>query len=425
MKVQVETLSPIERKLSIEVEPAVVASELDRAYKALAKQVKVPGFRPGKAPRRILEQRFRRQIEDEVAERVIQRAWLEAVEQEKVPAVGSPSVIPGKLPHDGTAYTFEARVEVKPDVEAKDYEGLSLKKLDTEVKDSEVEERLEQLRQSRSTVEDVTDRDVAQKGDLAKVDYEATVDGEPFPGSNRKDATVSIEEGGVAEGNFPQLEGLKVGETREFDAEFPADFGLESVAGKTAHFKVTLNSLKVRKLPELDDALAKDTGLAETAEELRKKVREDLERARTSENEAAAREDLFKALIDKNPFQVPRSLVDRAIDMMLEGALRNMSSSGIDVRQLNLDFNSLRGELRPRAEQEVRGTLILEAIAKQEKIEATDADVDARIASMATEAGMDPEKLKSTVTPDQRESLTLRLREEKAIEFVKGRANYG
>lgn len=424
MKVQVETLSPIERKLSIEVEPAVVASELDRAYKALAKQVKVPGFRPGKAPRRILEQRYRRQIEDEVTERVIQRAWLEAVEQEKVPAVGSPSVMPGKLPQDGSPYTFEARVEVKPDVVAKDYEGLALKKVDLEVKDSEVEERLEQLRQSRSTVEDVTDREVAQKGDLATVDYEATVDGAPFPGSNRTDATVSIEEGGVAEGNFPQLEGLRIGETREFDAAFAEDFGLEAVAGKTAHFKATLKGVKARKLPELDDAFAKETGLAETAEELRKKVREDLERTRKAENESSSREELFTALIEKNPFQVPRSLVDRAIDMMLEGALRNMSRTGIDIRQLNLDFSSLRGELRPRAEQEVRGTLLLEAIAKQEQLEATDADVDARVESIAQESGMEPAQLKATVTSDQRESLTLRLREEKAIEFVKARANY-
>ena len=423
MKVSVETLSPIERKLSIEVEPARVEAELDRAYKTLARQVKVPGFRQGKAPRRILEQRFRRQIEDEVTEKVIQRAFIDAVDQEKVPAVGSPSVIPGKLPAAGQPYTFEARVEVKPDVEAKDYLELPLEKQDVAVGDDKVEAQLSQLRDSRTTLEAV-ERDVAQLGDVATVDYVATVDGNPFPGSDRKDATVGVEAGEAAEGRFAALEGVKIGDTKGFDYVFPADFGLEAVAGKTAHFEVTLKGLKARVAPELDDAFAKETGIAETAGELRTKIREDLERARKSEVEVAERDAVFKGLIEKNAFQVPRSLVDRAVDMMLDGALRNMSRSGIDVRQLNLDFSSLRVELRPRAEQEVRGTLLLEAIAKQEKIEVPEAEVDAKLVSMATESGLDPEVFKGQVTPDQRESLTLRLREEKTIEFVKSRAKY-
>ncbi len=424
MKVSVETLSPIERKLSIEVEPARIEAELDRAYKALARQVKVPGFRQGKVPRRILEQRFRRQIEDEVTEKVIQRAWIDAVEQEKVPAVGSPSVMPGKLPAAGQPYSFEARVEVKPEVVAKDYLELPLTRQETTVGDDKVEAQLSQLLDSRTTLEAVSDRDVAQLGDVATVDYQATVDGKPFPGSDRTDATVGVEAGEVAEGRFAALEGVKLGASTEFDYTFPADFGLEAVAGKTAHFNVTLKGLKARRTPALDDAFAKETGLAETAEGLRTKVREDLERARKSEVEIAARDDIFKALIEKNAFQVPRSMIDRAVDMMLEGALRNMSRSGIDVRQLNLDFSSLRSELRPRAEQEVRGTLLLEAIALQEKVEVPEAEVDAKLESMATEAGLDPKVFKGRVTPDQRESLTLRLREEKTIEFVRSRAKY-
>ena len=423
MKVSVETLSPIERKLSIEVEPARVAKELDRAYAVLSKQVKVPGFRPGKVPRRILEQRYKRQVEDEVVERVIQQAYVDAVEQEKVPAVGNPQVVPGKLVASGP-YTFEARVEVKPEVQAKDYQELPLPKADTEVTDAQVETQLTQLRESRSTVEPVEGRDVAQAGDLATVDYAATIDGQPFPGSDRTGVDVSVEVGELVDSKIAALEGVKVGAVKELDYAFPADYGLEAVAGKTAHFKVTLQGLKARQVPALDDAFAKETGLAETAEALRTRMRSELERSRKSEIEVAERDALFKALIERNPFQVPRSLVDRAVDMMLDGALRNMSRSGFDLRQLKLDFNSLRAELRPRAEQEVRGTLVLEAIANQEKVEAGEADVDARIEQMATESGLDPAQLKRTVTPEQRESLTLRLREEKTIEFVKARAKY-
>ena len=423
MKVSVETLSPIERKLSIEVEPARVSKELDRAYAVLSKQVKIPGFRPGKVPRRILEQRFKRQVEDEVVERVIQQAYVDAVEQEKVPAVGSPQVVPGKLVASAP-YTFEARVEVKPEIEAKDYQELPLPKADTAVSDEQVETQLTQLRESRSTVEPVEGRDVAQARDLATVDYAATIDGQAFPGSERTDLDVSVEVGELVDSKIAALEGLKVGEVKELDYAFPADYGLEAVAGKTAHFRITLKGLKARKVPALDDAFAKETGLAETAEALRTRMRTELERSKKNEVEVAERDALFKALIERNPFQVPRSLVDRAVDMMLDGALRNMSRSGFDLRQLNLDFNSLRAELRPRAEQEVRGTLVLEAIAKQEKVEAGEADVEARLVQMATEAGLDPAQLTRTVTPEQRESLTLRLREEKTIELVKASAKY-
>ncbi|MCI0569660.1 MAG: trigger factor [Myxococcaceae bacterium] len=424
MKVNVEELSSIERKLSIEVEQSRVAEELDRAYAALGRQVKIPGFRPGKVPRRILEARFREQIEDEVAGRVIQSAYLEAVREKNVDVVSQPQVMPGKLVPQAP-FTFEARVEVKPTLDPKDYDGLPLPKRDVTVDDAKVAEQLEQMRQRFANVEPVQGRDTATTEDLVTIDFDATVDGKPFPGSQREGVVVEVAPGELVESRIAALEGAKVGDTRELDYAFPPDYQVEEVKGRTAHFKITVRDLKRRVEPELNDDFAKDTGIAQGLEELRGKVRADLERAAKSEAEVGERDALFKALIERNPFEVPRAMVERAVDMMLEGALRNMMRSGIDVRRLNLDFGALRGELKPRAEQEVRGTLLLEAIALKEKIQASDVDVDARIESMAQEAGPQGAAVRRNFgNPDQRESLALRLREEKTVEFLKSRAKY-
>jgi trigger factor len=425
MKVQVEELSPVEKKLSIEVENARVAEELTRAYSALGKQVKLPGFRQGKVPRRILEQRFREQVEDEVIQRVVQNAWLEAVRQHNVEAVAPPQVTNNSgLKADGP-FSFEARVEVKPKVEAKDYQGLPLTRPDTQVTDKDVEDRLEQVRQSMARLEPVEGRDVAQLGDFATVDYVATVDGKEFPGSKAEGVTVEITAGELVESNVAALEGAKVGEAKEIDYTFPADYRVEDVKGKTARFKFDVKALKKKVVPELNDDFAKETGEAQTLEELRGKVRTDLETGKRTSAQGAERAAILKALIERNAFDVPKSMVERTIDNMLENRLRAMARMGMDPRQLNLDFNRLREDLREEATQEVKGALLIEAIAQKENIQATDEDVEKKIEELAKEANQAVAVVRKYFKgPQERQGLSLRLREEKTIEFLKGQAKY-
>lgn len=425
MKVNVEEISPIEKKLSIEVEPARVSAELDRAYAALGRQVKVPGFRPGKIPRRILEQRFRAQIEDEVIGRVMQSAYVEAVRTHDVPVVGQPQVVNAPKIQPEAPFTFEARVEVKPKLEPKDYTELPLTKQDTSVTDARVDEQIEQMRQSMSHLEPVEGRDVAQRGDMVTIDYTATIDGNDFPGNKAEGITVEVAPGELVESNIAALEGVKVGEKKELDYAFPSDYRQEEVQGKTAHFVITVHGLKQKVVPALDDAFAKEIARADSVDALKAKVREDLERAEKNKAEQADREAVFNALIERNPFDAPNAMIERAIDAMLEGALRQMARSGFDPRQLGLDFGSLREEMRPRAVQEVKGTLLLEAIAEKEKVEVSPADMDAKIEELASTGGPQANQIRQLFRqPEQRESLGLRLREEKTIEFLKGRAKY-
>ena len=425
MKVQVEELSPIEKKLSIEVDAARVAEEFNRAYSALAKQVREPGFRQGKVPRRILERKYGQNIGSEVMQRVVQSAWLEAVRDHKVEAVAPPQVTQTSGIKADAPFNFEARVEVKPRVDAKEFEGLELKRSDAQVGDADVDERLEQMRQNLARLDPIEDRDTAQAGDFATVDYEATVEGKAFAGSKAEGVTVELAPGELVESNVAALEGAKVGETREVDYTFPADYRVEDVKGKAAHFKFHVKGLKKKVIPEFNDDFAKETGAAQTLEELRTKTRTDLEQGKKNRALGEERAALIGALIEKNPFEVPRAMVERTIDQMLETRLRTMQRMGMDPRQLNLDFARLREELREEALREVKGALLFEAIALSQGIQTSDEDLERKIAELAQEANQSVDVVRKYFKgPDERQGLSLRLREEKTIEFLKGRAKY-
>ena len=422
MKVQVEEVSPIERNLTIEVEPEKVEEELARAYVQLGRQVKVAGFRSGKIPRRILEQRYRQDVETDVVRRVVERAYFAAIDEHKVDAVGQPQVTPTPL-KAGVPYSFQARVEVKPKLDPKSYKDLALKPVDATVDEAKVAERLESMRNRMGELKPVEGRDVAQAKDFAIVDYDGTRDGQPFAGGKAENITVEVAPGELVESNIGVLEGVKVGESKELDYTFPADYQVEELRGQTAHFKVLLKSLKIQVTPELNDDFAKEVGGGNTLEELRQKVRTDLEASAKLQAQQEEREGLLNQLIEKNAFEVPKAMVERAVDYMLEGALRNIARSGIDPRQLGLDFNRLRGEMRERAVREVKGSLLLEAIAQKENVEATDADVDARIETMATENKQAGAQVRKQFRDaDERRGLSLRLREEKTIELLKASA---
>ena len=354
MKVQVEELSPVERKLSIEVPPEQVQAELGRAYAQLGRSVRLPGFRPGKVPRRILEQRFKGEVEDDVTRRLVERAYLSAISEHHVDAVGAPQLTPVRLDQE-KPFAFEARVEVRPKVDPKDYRGLPFKHVAVAVTDAQVDERLEAMRQRVARLEPVEGRTVAETGDFAIVDYTGTIDGQPFPGSAAEDVTVEVAAGDLMRGNVPELAGMVVGQKRELDHAFAADDPEEARAGKTAHFSFTLKGLKRQLVPPLDDDFAKEVGGGETLAELRSKVRGDLETAARNGAAQDERDQLVKGLVERNPFDLPKAMIERGLDAMLDGALRMMARQGLDPSRLNLDFSSLRDEMRPKAGRRCAG----------------------------------------------------------------------
>jgi len=426
MKIEVETLSPVERKVTIEVDPDRVAKELERAYVALARRVRLPGFRPGKAPRNVLERHYKTEVESEVLDRVVQETFAEAARVESLAPVAPPHVQVTDGVAEGQPLRYSARVEVKVRFEPKGYRGLAIEKRKAEVGEDLIAAELTKLQDHVSRLVPVEDRLDAREGDWAVIDHEGTVDGQPFEGSKAEGVTVKVAQGPISEGNMPQVIGKQLGDVVEFDEALPGDHRVEALRGKTAHMKVTLKALRTRQAPALDDAFAKEVGLegVETLDALKARMRADLERREQRRVENEHRDGLLKAALKENSFEVPPALIERAIDAMIEGAAQRFARSGIDLQELQLDFARMRGELRDQALEQVRGALLLEAIADHEKVEVTDEDLQRELVKLAEELGAPLAALQQQMRgTDARQALKNRVREEKVLAIMAGTAS--
>jgi len=424
MKIQVEKLSPVEKKVMIEIDPERVAKEIDRAYASLGRRVKLRGFRPGKAPRAVLERNFKEQVENEVVDRLVNESFQEAVREQDIDAVAPPHVQvaePGL--GAGRPFSYSARVEVKPVIEPKDYRGLEVTRKPAEVTDAMVEAEIARLRESFSQLVPVEGRFDAQKGDWAVIDYDGTMAGKPFEGGKAEGAVVQVKDGNFFAGELAALEGRKLGEAFELDQVFPADFHDESLRNRPVHFQVTLKALKEKKVPALDDAFAKEVGIEgiETVAALAARIRSDLEKREKRRADQELHDLLVKAALAKNDFEVPPVMVERAIDVMMEATEKRFARQGVDLRQMGLDMARIRADLREHALLQVKGALLLEAIAEAEKIEVTGDDEKAEIAKRAEEMRVPVAKLQ--VKGEARASLRQRIREDKAVALLASHAN--
>jgi trigger factor len=425
MKIEVESVSPVERKVTIEVDPDRVARELERAYIGLGRRVKLRGFRPGKAPRKVLERHFRSEVEGEVAEKIVKDTFAEAVRVESIDVVAPPHVSISDGVADGKPLRYTARVEVKPKLSPKDYRGLTVTRKPPSVTDDDVAAEITKIQEAMAQLVPVEGRFDAQEGDWAVVDHEGTIDGKPFEGSKAEGVTVRVGPGEVQSGNLDALKGKKLGETVEIEEPFAADHRVEALRGKVAKMVVTLKQLKMRQLPSVDDALAKTVGIegVETMDALRARIRADLQKREERRAENELRDALVKEALAKNEFEVPPALVERAIDAMIEGAAERFARQGLDIQNMGLDAARLRADLREQALLQVRGRLLLEAIAETEKVEASDEDLQAEIAKLAGESGMPLAKLQQQLRGGEaREALKHKIREDKALAVLSSAA---
>ncbi len=274
-------------------------------------------------------------------------------------------------------------------------------------------------------------RDVVELGDYASGDYEGFIDGAPLRGAKREGVLLEVVPGSMLENKAEALLGAKIGETREIGVTFPNDYAVEELRGKEARFQVAVKGLKKREVPALDDAFVQDLGPSlgankeKTVAELRARLRSEMETAKKERAEGEQREKLLEALVAKNPIEAPPALVERNVDAMLQGMLEGFMRRGMDPRQLGLNFDRMRDELRQRALLEVKGYLLLEAIAEKEKLEASEDDLNKHFEKMAAELKQPVEKVKTAFRrEDSLDSLKARLRQDKALAFLLGKANF-
>jgi len=420
MKAELQEISPIECRFSVEIEAEKVKEVLDRAYSALSKKVSIPGFRAGKVPRRILEQRFRAQVEADAVRDLEWQGYMEALRTHKVDVVGSPHWVHGDFNPQGP-YSFVARVDLRPKPKLEAYKALPLAVVEPSVSDEDIEKQLENMLQARARYEETKERDEVRLGDRVLVDVVATVGGKSFPGGDAKGASVEVTQGTLHAGHMPQLEAAKLNETCEFSHVFGEDAPEASMHGKTAQFQVTVKAIYEKHVPKLDDAFAASLNWkAKTVEELRAQMRQGMEKAERRRLAAEFRTQAIGQLMEKNPLEVPNSMVERGIDWMLEGALRSIAQTGVDPRNLQLDWSSLREEMRPKAEVEVKGQLLLAAVAEAEKLEVSEADLEAKFAEIAQDSGAELSQVKKQLSEaSHKEALAQSILEEKALEFLK------
>jgi trigger factor len=424
MQVQIEDISPVEKKLAVEIPWENVREKLETAYRELGKGVELRGFRKGKVPRSVLERMFGRQVQLEVAKALVQESFLKAAEDHKIEPVAEPVVEDARI-KSGEAFRYSARIEIRSHVELKEYLGLAVTRRPAQVTDPEVEQALEHKRQRQTEyrVIDRQARDRTAASDVVLISLKGKVGDFPI---DRPEMTVDLghTDHEPLPGLAARLQGLPIEtEGLELQFEIPADVPQKELAGKSATLKVTIKEAREKVVPTLDDEFAKDTGEADTLAELKDKIREGLVKEAEERIARDVKDELLKELVKKNPLPVAPALIERSIDGQLERARMSLAMQGIDVEKAGVDLQGMRENVRESAADEVRGQLLLEAIADKEEIAVAEADVDARVAELAALRDKPAHKMKAELDRDGRlESLRFRLRQEKALDLVLSRA---
>jgi trigger factor len=417
MNVQIEDVSSIKKKLSFEVAAEQVDAEIRKTYQKIAKTAKVKGFRPGKIPQAVLEKYYAPQMEEQVLGRLINDSYFKALVEHRISAVSDPEIVESSPLEKGKAFSYEAEVEVKPEIEVKDYTGLILQKESFEPDPQVVKDRLEELRVGRSQME-VSSREEARGGDFVVIDFEGFVDGEAFEGGKAEGHVLELGSGSFIPGFEEQLEGMKREEGREIEVTFPEEYGNKELAGKPATFKVRLREIKEKVLPELDDEFAKGFGL-ESFDKLREEIDTSYLTQEKNRIDGDLRERLMNALIEHNPVEVPEAMVSNQLDYMLGNVRNRMQSQGMSLEMLGLNEDSFKQMYRETAVKQVQGSLILEAVAKQENLKVEDSEIDGKLEEIAAMANAPLDAVKKHYAGDDaRRGLIMQIAEEKVVRFL-------
>ncbi len=421
VRVRANAESGVLHTLEVEVDARRVKRVFDRAYRDLAKRVPVKGFRPGKTPRSVLERLYGASLAEQIEGTLVAETLNEAIEQAGVEPVTEPA-IETTTPAEDQAFRYTARVEVKPAIELPELGGLAAKKPRVEVGDDEVLREVETLRQRSAPLVEEPEGTLLGEGHIASIDFVGRIDGKPFEGGSGQGVELEVGASRFLPGFEEQLLGAAVGEDRELTVNFPDDYGNADLAGKQALFAAHVGAIQRRKPADLDDDFAKDLGDFETLDDLRARIRKDLTKSREQASQAELHRTLLDSLIERASFEVPPGLVERQLQQQLRSAHQRLESQ-IPHEALHEQLERWKEEWREKAERQVRETLLLEAVARAQGIEAGSEDVTSRIEEMAREQGASVARLRKAYGEEALERLVAaRLVDERALEFLAGQA---
>lgn len=391
MSVTVEQVSAIRKKLSIEVAADVVAVELENGYKKVAKTADIKGFRKGKVPRAMLEKHYGPRVEHEAGNALINNSLYKTLVDNKIEAVSQPEIVEMGSIEKGQPFTYSAEVEIRPEVTAKDYTGLTLEKEKLVFDDAVVEQQIEQMATSKVQLE-VSKRKKAREGDTVIIDFEGFIDDTAFENGAAKDYQLELGSNSFIPGFEEQVVGMKREEEKEVNVSFPESYGAKELAGKPAMFKVTLHEIKEKVQPKIDDAFAKEFD-ADSLAELREKVRDNAIKQEEGRINGQLQENLMSALIENNSFEVPEGMVQNQLMHLKDSFSQRLKAQGMSLEMLGMNDESFATTYRDMAVQQVKGELLLDAIAEQEKITLEEGLLEDKMKTFAEEGNVPLEEV--------------------------------
>lgn len=424
MKTELIDVSATRKEIKIEIEPAVIREAFDRISAEYAKKARVPGFRPGHAPRSVVRTRFKSEIRADALQQLVPDAVNAAISEHAPSAIGQPDVQldnnEGLDKFGEQPLSVRVNVEVLPRVELKNYKGVEVTRQTRPITDADVDEMLQALRESSASMQPVEDRPAAV-GDTVTINVVGKIlDREGEEDINADDVEVTLGGERVQPEFTDNLTGVKVDDEKTFVVDYPEDFNSKGLAGRKVEYTAKVTAVRMKELPEMDDEWAKSLGEDfDSLETLRQKVREDLEKRASVEADHRARSSALQKLIETHQFEVPESLVEHQTSYRLESVVRDMIGRGIDPRNQEVNWDGAREELKGQAVEDVRGTMLLERIAEEEEIDVSDEEIEAEIEAIAKGSRQSVEQVRSVLTKDGGErSIANRLRNRKALDFV-------
>ncbi len=420
MNVKVEnTENKNEVKLTFNIEAEKFEEAMKKVYAKTAKYFNIPGFRKGKAPMQLVERQYGSAIfyEDAFNE-LVPEIYDNAIKENNVEAVSKPNIDIVQM-EKGKELIFTAVVETKPEVELGKYKGIEIKKIEYTTSDKDIEHELGHMAERNARLVTVEDRAV-ENGDITTIDFEGSIDGVTFEGGKAENHELEIGSHTFINGFENQIIGMKLEEEKDIKVKFPDDYFSKDLAGKDAVFKVKLHEIKKKELPKMDDEFAKDVSEFDTLDELKNSIKEKLDTQNVEKAKYETESEAIKAVCENAKLDIPNGMVEVEIDNMMKDMETRLSYQGLNMHQylqmMNKTENDIRDNFKEQAKESIKTRLVLEAIVKAEKIEATPEEITEKIKEMASQYGRKEEELQEN--EQLKEYLSASIENEKAIDFI-------
>ena len=422
MKIDIDEISPVQRKIRVELPAEMVASEFSRAYEDLRRRVRIKGFRAGKAPRGVLQGIYGDELKGQVRSQLVEESLGEVIKERGLQIVSRPEIEANDLV-EGSPFSFSAVFEIKPAIEVKDYLGIEVEKVKLFVNDDQVNEALRRLQESHARLEPVENRTIVQQGDFVTLDFEGSIAGKPFQGGKGENYFLEVG-GGQA---LPQFEeavmGLTQGVPAKIQVVYPENYSNSELAGKTVDFFVVVREIKQKVLPEVDDDFAKDHGECGSLAELRAAIRTRLENELEHVQQEELKEQIINRLIEACSFAPPPTMVERQTRYLMERYQNRGLGQSASGPETPPSLEETRKTLEGRALRQVQATLLVEKISQLENIEVSDKEVQERVENLARAAGDRGKAVREAYArPDTRDDLRAQMVFDRALNFLLERA---